>query len=684
MGQSDLTDQQKEEIRSQAIRFWDQSTQMMTPFFNLINDCERMWRAQLPKELELAYSKLTDRAALAPPDVYINLVHLRAALSNMMFSGKPYAQLSVAGQPNLRTDQVIKGEHLLQSMLDVCSDGKGFTWEFDLAAHQAMYAGITAVFTEWHTKYGRKPQRNPITGQVVVDGDHNVVYEDAPIMSYSETKAVDIRRVRIDPSADRAENIRIIGYEYVCPLSDLLQKNRDPESHFKFDEKALEQSSFDIAEYYQFVRTEQAWSGKGQENLNFGDKLVRVFDIRGIFRVTQEDGSIKYEDLIVAVGNKTKLIAVKRNDLPLHGWECFDFPVVEKEHGRMFSMGLVEPVMDAWVEKFIKRNQSLDEAGNRTYDTYILDKNAAPDFPDVLEKIPNQVIKVDLMASGAQGINQVFGTIPKYPAGQDTFLQAQSLENDIQKGMRLNDYVQGLNPQRQETATTADALVAGGKSALVQIARNLRDSFLKPCFRKQLILWNFFMADKGAIVYDKAGTAYTIGPGEVDIFWEVDVDTNVTIDRPGMVRRFVEMYPMLVQDPYLDPRAVREVMLDILQVPGADRLMPPDVKLQTIIARENAALMYGIELPVIKEDEHDAHIQGHQQAIQFIQSRPPNPDTGKGVQTLTAHIMEHQNFKVQMQAQLRNTKDMGGKPGNMVQPEGAAMSTTQTGFQNGG
>lgn len=668
-----FTSDQEKEILSQALRFWDKSTEYMTPFFNLINDCERMWRAKLPKELEDEYAKHPDRAALAPPDVYVNIVHLRAALSNMIFGQKPYAQLSVAGQPNLRTEPCIKAEHLLQSMLDVCADGKGITWDFDLATHQACYAGITAVFTHWVNKYGRKAKRDD-NMQVAVDPTTGLpTFEEVVIMSYAESKAVDIRHVRIDPSAERAENIRIVGYEYTTPLSDLLLKRRDEYQFYEFDEKEMAKSSYTPEDYYQFVQSERTWINKGDPNNNFGDGLVHCYDIRGMFQITQADGSITYEDLIVIVANKSKLIGVKRNDLPIYGWECWDFPCVEKEHGRLLNMGLVEPVMDAWIEKFVKRNQSLDESSNRTYDQYALDKNAAPDFPDVIERIPNQVHKVDLMAAGARSIQDVFGTLQKPATGQDTFLQSQSLERDIQKAMRLNDYVQGLNPQRQETATTADALVSGGKSALIQIARNLRDSYLKPCFRKQLILWNFFNADKQKTVYDKAGTPYVISPGDVDMFFEVDVDTSITVDRPGMIRRFVEMYPAMVNDPYYDPRAVRETAIDLLQLPNGDRLLPPDVKLKTNIARENSALMYGIYLPVIKEDEHDAHIMGHQEALQTIQQMPAAQKAEVNPQTIMDHINEHLAFREQINTALGNTKEMGGNEGNLTQPEGAAI-----------
>lgn len=684
----DFTPSQLQDIKAQAQRFWERSSQDMQPFFNLVNDFERLWRAQLPQDIEDQYRKLPDRAALAPPDIYLNLKHLRAGLSNLIFGNTPYAQLSIAGQRNLRTDQIVKAEHLLQSMLDVCSNGRGITWEADLAFHQAMYAGITAAFTQWVVKTEPKVQRHPEQtdtankGDVMFDQKGRPVTKAEVVMSYAETKSVDIRRVRLDLNAESVDGMRIIGYEYACPLTDLLLKNRDRNSYYEFDEKELSASSFDSTTFYQNVKSEARFVNKGQST-DFGDQVVAVRDIRGIFRLKNEDGSITYEDLIVNIANDKVLLCSHINPLPLRGWELWDFPVVEKEHGRIFSMGLVEPVFDLWIEMFIKRNQALDEATNRAYDSFIADKSAAADLPDSMERVPNQIFKVDMVAAGAQSVTDVFSQMQKFPTGHDSFVQAKDLGQLLQAGMMLNDYTASGNPSGQDTATGVDALVSGGKSTLLQMARNLRDSYLKPAFRKQLILWNFFNGNKQTTIYDRAGTKYLISPGDVDAFWEVDVDTSINADRPGMVRRFIEQLPLMLQDPMFDRRAVRETWLEVLAMPNANRLLPPDNKLKAIIARENVPLMYGYELPVIPEDEHEAHVIGHQELLQYMDSLPPERKQGMTKEAVMKHIDEHMAQIEQINASLGNTKAMGGAAGNLVQPEGAAMSMRPTGGRVG-
>ena len=163
----------------------------------------------------------------------------------------------------------------------------------------------------------------------------------------------------------------------------------------------------------------------------------------------------------------------------------------------MFPMGLCEPMMDAWVEKFIKRNQSLDEASRRTYPRYIADAAAAASLPDYIEDTPGKVIKIDLLASGLNSVDSAMKPLQTSTTGQDTFVQADSLGNDIQKGMGLNDYIQGLDPSRAETATAVTELTSGGRSLTAQLANNLKDSYLSPAWRKALILYDFF---KGQLI----------------------------------------------------------------------------------------------------------------------------------------------------------------------------------------
>lgn len=658
-----FSQKQQEAIVKQAVAFWNKSTEVMEPFFAAVNDYERLSRVLMPKELEDAYANHPDRSALVPLDVYNNLGALRAHVHRFLFSSKPYAQLSKDGAPNERDENVTKAEEVLQSMLDIGD----FENSADLVIGQALIAGVTACFTRWVKKYERVPVRDE-EYNLLLDKNNNAQFEMKPVVQYAETIPIDIRRARIDPSAEKVKDIRIVGFQSISPLSDLLIKNRDPNSYIKFDEEKLLKSSFDKDLYYRYVSGEvDMYSGKGDVNPDFSDKVVEVRDIRGLFRIEQKNGTIDFRDLIVLIGNETELLGVKDNDLPIKSWELFDFPAVDREHGRLYTMGVVEPVMDSVIEKFIKKNQSIDEANRSTYDRYVGDKSATQDLPDVIEHTPEQLLKVDLFASGARSIRDVFAPIPRQPQTQDTFNHAVVLTDDIQQGMKLNDYRQGLDPSRKETATAVDALVGGGQTLLEKLVINLKNSWLAPAWRKQLILYDFFLGHKENTITNNKGDKITINPGELQTYYKVDIDVQTSVDRPGMIRRFVEMYPLMLEDPYFDGYEIRKIAVEVLKLPNADKILPPNEHMQFIIDRENAALGYGIQLPVSPYDNHQQHMEVHMEYVDYMKSNRLKTDV------IEEHIVMHQDELMRQQASLGNTKNLGGNSGQMSNPESASI-----------
>ena len=667
---------QKEDILKQALAFWEQSTRMMQPLFDQVNDFERAWRVQLPKDLQAKFEDITDRAALAPPDFYINIKSLRATLRTIVFGSKPFAQLSLEGQPNLRNDQITKAEHLLQSLLDMQNGGRGFESEADKVFHQAIYAGITGAFTRWKRKSRPIPQRWEDTGEVIIDPKGRPVIINEIVAAYPETIAIAIRRMRIDPSAESRDDIRIVGYHYIAKLSDLLVKNRDPDSHYEFDEQKATRSSFPRAQYFEHIEGEHdTYTEKAEDNVDFSDKNIEVLELRGLFRFADRKGNLSFQDLVVQIANREFLLGAKINDLPIPGWEMFDFPGIDQETSRLFTMGVIEPLFDTWIEKFIKRNQSLDEASRRTYDIYIGDKSACQDLPDVLERIPDQIYTVDLMASGAQKVDDVLKPLERQSSGHDTFVQAESLTGDLQKGAGVNDYTQGIDPQRKETATAVSELVAGGRAITEQIAKHLKDTFLAPAWRKHLILWDFFNGHQSQIIYDQQGQNHQIEPGDIGAVYNIEIDIATSMERPALQRRMVEILPVIMNDPFYDPYEVRRTANEVLSLPNAQRLMVPNEHLMTIILRENLAMGAGVPQPVSPFDNHNKHIQGHMEYAQQMAASSGGQLHPQIEQLFMAHLQEHQFYIEQMSAGLGNTKEMGGNAGRMVEPEGASMKS---------
>ncbi len=662
---------QKDEIKKQAMSFWQEASDNMAPLFAMVEDCERLWQSKLPKDLEAEYAKHPDMSCLAPTDAYINLKSLRAAIRQLLFGRKPFATLSENGRPNVRSDNIIKAEWVLQSMLDEQHDGSGFESEADKAVHQALYAGITCAFTEWKRKIVRVPVRKE--GRIILDPKTGYAkFQEKVVSQYAETKAIDIRRSRIDPSAESTKDARIIGYQTTVSLFELLKLRRNEGHFYDFDENELFGSTFDTDKYHEYAKGETERMER-KDNETFGDKTIEVKDIRGLFRFKQKDRSYEVKDLVVHLGNNV-ILGVKENDLPLRGWELFDFPTVDQELNKMFPMGVVEPMFDAIIEKFVKRNQSLDEANRSTYDTYVGDASACENLPDAIEFVRGQIVRVDTIASNMSSAQAALSPLQRTGSSKDTFLEAESLEREIQKGQNLNDYVQSGNPQRQETATAVSELVSGAKSLTVQVVKILKDTFLAPVYCKHLILYNFFRGHEENTVFDNKGDSYSLSPGDVDFTCKVEIDIATSLDKPDMTRRFVEMFPVLLNDPYFDQYALRQTAVEILKLPNPDRILVPNEHLNIIIERENAALLAGVEQEVSQFDNHALHIEGHVEALDLLRDpRAAQEANLAGTEEfIQNHIEQHQGFIEKQSDALGNTKEFGGNSGNLVQPEGAS------------
>lgn len=657
-----FTDQEKDQIKSQAIEFWDNSSESQNVFFKNVNTWERAWRAMLPEDLETAYAAKPDRAALAPPDFYININSLRASLKSLLFGSKPYATLTKEGQPNLRDEEVIKAEQVLQSMLDIQNNGRGHPSEASKIILQALYAGVSGCFTNWKTVTKPVPVRGP-DGQVLLGEDGYTVYQNQVVAEYAETVGIDIRRLRVDPSADKRENIRIMGYQALSKVSELIKLNRIPDNGFDFDEKELLTSSFTREQYYEYIKEEVANQSQ-DDGQTYSDKNTEIWHIRGLFRFDNDDGSVDFRDLIVTIGNRHLLLQVQENALPIPGWELFDLPAVDQELSRLFTMGVVEPAFDLWIEKFIKRNQSLDESSRRTYQKYIGDKSACQELGDNIENEDGIILQVDLASSNSTSVHEVLQPLPEPRTGHDTFTQADALSGDIQRTMRVNDYLGGQDPQRKETATGVSALVSGGATQLSDMAEHIRDTFLAPIYRKQLVLWQFFKGGRDQEVVDGQGQQLRVRANELKSFYNVDIDIATALDKPEMMRRMVEVFPVIKDDPFYKPHVVRQTMNRILKLPNAEQILLPDEQLQTKIDNENISLAAGVVQQVSSHDIHGKHLEGH---MAFFEQAQPEGDIADE-ELFEQHVQEHQQYIEQAQGGLGNSKDLGGNSGQQITP----------------
>lgn len=677
-----FSEEEKRQIVTTSVNFWDMASKSMDGFFQSVNEYERLSKGLLPVELEQVYARYLDRSCLVPMDIYNNLNSNRAAIRKILFRKKPYFRLFIAGQPNVRDERVYKAEQTLQSTFDESADSShSFLREADKVNHQALYAGLSCGLTEWHIERRRKPVRG-LGNAPLINKWGYPQYEFIPVAAYPRTIAADIRRVRLDPTCDNLDNRRIIGWHHLKPFHTLVALNREEGNHYAFDEEKLEKTSLDRSKYFEYIGAEQSKIfDKAMPDDFFGDKQVEVYSVRGLFRFRDPKGGFYYRDLIVEIGDRSILLAVKDNDLPFSAWEQITFASVDEECDRIYPMGVVEPSRDTFIEQFIKRNQSLDSANRNIYNTYVGDASACANLPDYLESANDQLLKVDAIGSNFTSAGAALSVLPRPQLGQDTFQHSMVLSREVQQVMRLSNYTQGKDPQDADTATGVAALVAGGAQLTEHMVDKLTDTFYGPVSLKHLALWNFMNGDKEMKMVGLDGNPVSILPGEIDLPYHCTIENSIGMTNPAMQRRMVEIMPVALTLPNVDADAFLRTTFEILEIPNADRILIPTNFTNFDIDRENVALSSGVPQPVHPMDNHLAHFKGHQAYIQqmSMQGELAIAAAGLNLEAVAAHMAEHQQYLDEMNSALGNTKEMGGNTGNLVQPDSARMNKQPAG-----
>lgn len=653
-----FTEAQRDEIKARAIEFWDKATHRQAKFYEKINDYNRLYHIKLPESLENEMAKHPDRSSLVPPDVYNNILALEAAVIKLIFGKKPYARITLEGQLDRRSDIINKAERKLTELIEL---GR-FAHFAKPIIKQVAIAGRSCAFTQWQPVYRPKVVRddrsNKITG-----------INRERIAAYPICKPIDIRRVRIDDKAESIPDIAIVGYHAKVNYNDLLTWNRDPNNFISFKDEDLNKTHFPANRYYEYVSEEHGMYDHENDSVSYGDRPVELIDIRGIFNISGEP-----MDLIVKIANRDLIVECRENDLPIFGPELFTWPALDSEFGRIFPMGVVEPAFDLFIEEWAKKNQALDAASRNIYDMYLADAAACADLPDRIPYVGGKIIKLHLGATGSPNVSSIFAPIPKAAQIYDTFQQAASIQQDIQQTMRQNDYKQGTDPSRKETATAVTELVIGGQRLDEMIVDQLKDTFFVPTMKNFLILWNYFNNDKISQVTDEEGQVVNIFPGELDFPFNVAIDVSSAIERPMVQRRIVESYPFMANDPNYDPYELRKTFVWALNLPNPDKILPDPRREQMVIDRENSAMLNGTHLPVHPADPHQKHITGHQQAMQqLVEVNLPEQEKLKALGAFDNHLAEHESYSTQQQQNPGNPNmNSGGSASQGSMAGGAA------------
>ena len=145
--------------------------------------------------------------------------------------------------------------------------------------------------------------------------------------------------------------------------------------------------------------------------------------------------------------------------------------------------------------------------------------------------------------------------------------------------------------------------------------------------------------------------------------------------KPGMIRRFVEMFGILQSSAFVDQYELFKTAFELLEIPNANKLLPPNQHLQMIIDRENIASGYSVEQPVSPFDQHESHIRSHTEYEKFLTEK------GGDTRVLLAHREQHQAELEKQVKNIANTRKETGvrETANNNQPAGGGVSISSKG-----
>jgi hypothetical protein len=202
-----------------------------------------------------------------------------------------------------------------------------------------------------------------------------------------------------------------------------------------------------------------------------------------------------------------------------------------------------------------------------------------------------------------------------------------------------------------------------GQTLLIQLANRLKETLFEPSWRKKLIYYKHFKGHLENTVYDQQNQKLTIQKNELLSMYRIDIDIASNQERPTMVRRFVEMWPMLSNDAYFDQYELRRIAVRVLKLPGGDKILVDNTYVEFQAHRESIALAEGVQMPVDPRDKHDVHSRIHDQWMQ-------RTDVPVNYSVLSAHNEDHAKAVAQQNQGMGNTKEGGG----LANSTGAAIS----------
>jgi hypothetical protein len=632
-----LSDDQKKEIAQTILDCFKWSQSYFSSYYRLCDTLDDLYNAKLPDSMLIDLEE--ENPGLVTADIHLGVNRLTAKISQLLFSVNPF--FKVEGEQGMEQETIDKATGFLK-LASIKSD-------LETNIDQTLLSVIKFACGVGYVDVKEVELIELINASSDEMGGMNYPqFAKNKKFTCPAYTPCNLRRFFSDP-----DNFppKWAIYQSKTSLLDLLEDEENEGRYNLFDEEKILKTSFPQADFSQFFNKEQFQSSI-MRNYNIPIELLHF---RGYIPIIDpETQKPKWFDCIATLANREELIQFELNQWHFPAVDSFIMTFMfPNDIEFIYPSGKIELSMGSFMNFFYTMNQRLMHLDRILNPMHWTDSK---DFPDYIPAESGRVFSVDK--------GSTLGTInvPDIPA--KVYVESNAQRDDIKSIFGANDVALG----EQLPTNFTDYQLSLAKSAGEVITKFENKIIIKTGISK--ILQRYL--EIGQLFLEKVPVA--LSSGEVrqidkrDLFGglTVFVDINSATDKPLKQQAYLQMAQLYRGDPDVDQIEFKREHFKIMDFPNVDKLVPDQKTRMLPVTKENIMMIQqGIPVPVMKEEDHKLHREGHQPYANY-------PLVG-------AHLQQHIALE---QEQMGQGQKMGQIPKYQSEP-GMVRGVQKKLFQRG-
>lgn len=430
--------------------------------------------------------------------------------------------------------------------------------------------------------------------------------------------------------------------------------------------RGMERFGVEIGEEYDDLLQDVGYHEDESEEVSPEDVLSDEWPITVLKYVSRKE--------IVTLGGPDRIIGFSPNE-NVHGKTgivCMHFFMVPDSP---WGMSLAEVIQSHQELANENINRFMDTAAIEAMAPIVVDRARCNLTDDELVMQPNAIIR----ARGADAVQRMQLPAPTNLA----MLLDQHLARDADDLTGFTEQARGLAAQDSQTATAFNGTQSNLKTRLVMHVKQ-SGRFLKRSGELLVALMQQFYTMAQVVEFSgEDGLEYAeITPEQTLGKMHVAVMLNASRASPDVrAQRALQMFqvtiPLLQTGALQNPmvRGFLRMVMEANEMDEIDSILPRQKQGAKDPRIENVWLDGLMDVQVLPQEDHNAHLMAHQEALNVIleEADPTSLNPDPRVEAFTKHILEHQQMVAQMAAQ--QAAPQGAAPGQgtpMQQAQGAS------------